>query len=112
MPAKTERARPWKRAPSRPPIVGTIVIFWPSTLIFTFGGTGRESVPFGPVTSNLSPLTEALTPFGRSIGRLPVRERRRGSPVVGAAAVVAAAITTPHKGARRRRRASGTDGRT
>ena len=46
----------------------------PSTFTLTFGGSARESVPFGPLTSMVWSFTVAVTPFGSAIGRLPMRD--------------------------------------
>src|SRR5881275_2328194 len=67
-------ARPWKREPSRPPIVGITVSVLPSILTWTFGGSGLVMVPFGPFTSNAPSLSVTVTPLGSVTGRLPVRD--------------------------------------
>src|SRR5580704_5372066 len=51
----------------------------PSTLAATPGGSPRDSVPFGPFSSIAASFTVALTPFGRAIGRLPIRDCRKPS---------------------------------
>src|SRR5690349_21526656 len=89
MPLMIERARPWKRAPSRPVMVGRTSTSFPSTFTFTFGVSARERLPFGPFTSILPFATVMVTPFGSSTGRLPTRDcficsgRRLGGAPLG-----------------------------
>ncbi len=80
MPWMSARVSPWKRAPSRPPMVGFTVTLPASTFTSTLGGSSRESWPFGPLMSILPSAIDAVTPFGSSTGRLPTRERRSASP--------------------------------
>src|SRR4029077_296420 len=89
MPLMSARAKPWKREPSRPPIVGRTFTAVPSTVTFTFGGSLRESWPFAPFTSSVSPLSVAVTPLGSSTGRLPTRDCLRSEVVVVVCVVMA-----------------------
>src|SRR3954469_9113837 len=99
MPLMSERASPWKRAPSRPPMVGTTLTALFSSLTVTFGGRTRVSCPFGPFTSIGPALFTTVTPFGTSTGRLPVRESRTSVIAFAgleAVAVACAVMGSPH----------------
>src|SRR5271170_6116796 len=88
----SERASPWKRAPSRPPMVGWTATPPASTFTVTFGGSSRVSCPFGPFTSIFPFATAAVTPFGRATGRLPVRDSRSASPWLSVSVGFACAV--------------------
>src|SRR4051812_24076398 len=96
MPLMSERASPWKRAPSRPPMVGTTLTALFSSLTVTFGGRTRESCPFGPFTSIAPSLITTVTPFGTSTGRLPVRDSRTSVIFFAVVWVACAVMASPH----------------
>src|SRR3954471_7416941 len=74
MPAITERTVPYiafaKRLWSS---VGETVTFWSATVTLTTGAKSFETLPLGPSTRTVSPLTVTLTLSGMGTGCLPMR---------------------------------------
>src|ERR1700733_14445647 len=109
MPATSARIRPWSRDASRPGAVDETRSFDPSCLTVTVLTRGRDSDPFGPLTSIDFAEIVAVTPFGSSIGTLPTRDVL-APPSAALIVELGSSITTPHRAARRRSSAGGPAG--